>query len=322
MTQITSLAMLPDWRRVEMAEFAADSFAKTLDKRKYAIVEYRHGAPTRVVSFVSTAYRFVCPHDYFGDLMTLVSEHLQGDVAVLSVRTLSSKVFVSFKLPSKFHLTSDVKDSFGLTMVACNPFSGTEAHRIGVGAIREYCTNGCYFGEHKSVSYSHKRKHGSDADTATINNEQIVKVLDNAAPLAQKYVDRLVHRKCAKVPGDFKGLTAASLLGYAATPLEQIVLAVPGLSVKQRLKVYEQVRLSMDAASVASDVFGVYDLWNAFTYVATRLSTSGGTHNMLDAINEAFEDGNVVDEIMDDRNAPKWSSRVEQARALMRAEWM
>ena len=125
----TTLDALPDWRSVRLSEITNDVFKK-MDANKYAIVEYRGDAPTRVVSFVSNMYRFVAPRDYFRDLCGVVAAHMKGDVSVLSVRRLSSKVFVSLKLPAMFALTSDPKDTFGLTLVACNPYRTLESPRL------------------------------------------------------------------------------------------------------------------------------------------------------------------------------------------------
>ena len=288
-----SIAHLPDWRAVSFESLAKDEYSSSFNRGSYAIMEYRDDRPVRNVANVSRMYRFVAPRDYFSDIAKIAARHMQGDVSIMNIRVLSSKVFVHYKLPSMFALTSDPRDSFGLTLVACNPYSGKEAHKIGAGAIRGFCDNGCYFGQHEALTYDHKRKRDEVTDDSGKMEERIVDIIDRAVPLAQVYVDRMVGVKMSRYSGAFDGKCKAKSLLESAKPkqAELAILLVPGLTLNQRIQVTEQ------SHSQDSDEITVYELWNAFTYVATRLSNAGSTHKMMSAINDAFSEGSTVDKI-------------------------
>ena len=284
----------PDWRAVSMADLVTADFSGAFKKNQNAIVEYKNDTPHRSIAIVSSMYRFVTPTDYFTEIAQIASAHMNASVSIMEVRTLSSKVFVKYKLPAMFSLTSNPRDSFGLTLVACNPYSGKESHKIGAGAIRGFCDNGCYFGAHEALSYDHKRRREEEGDDIfSVDARKVTSIIDKAVPLAQTYVDRMIGVKLGKKVGDFRSsrLKAESLLESCAVDQAETVIKMLELTTKQRVDIVQQCHVDDDACT------NVYDLWNACTFVATRQVNPGSVHRMMSVINEAFTEGGVVDAI-------------------------
>lgn len=297
----TGADALPDWRVVPLSSVVEPSLGRIIGEQHRLILEYSGEKPSRKIAVVSHRYRFVQPRDYFTDVARIAASHMQGDVSIMEVRVLASKIFVKYKLPSGFALTSNPQDAFGLTLVACNPYSGREAHSIAAGAIRGFCENGCYFGKHRSLRYDHKAvpavPRTEEDKTEGVDSKQVISIIDQALPLAQVYVDRLVGKGVARRPGTFGDAplkTESILEAEVPTQAEAIIRSLTGLTLRQRREVFDEAH----GKDGEADRIGLYDLWNACTYVATRQKNPGSQHTMMRAIDEVFAEGGEADQIL------------------------
>ena len=288
---------IPDWRQVRLADMVLPAFASAFPKKQLAIVEYdEDGKPKRFISTVTPMYRYIPPVEWFTNIARVASDHMQGAVSILSVMVAPKKILVTYKLPARFELTTDVRDCFGLTLVACNPYSGKESHTIGAGALRFVCTNGCYIGEHKKVSYDHIIRAGDEEDAAaTREREKIVALIEGTKDFAQFYVDRMVGKRVARRDGTFGDSslkTESVLCAPRPSKAEAIIRLLRGLTHKQRGQIFDKSHADHQ------DHISMYDLWNACTYVATRQNHPGSQHKMMAAINDMFTHGGLADVII------------------------
>lgn len=273
---------LPDWRCLPISDIAGNKFSATC-RGKFGILEYDNSdTPVRFISMVSSVYTFCSPRDFFSDVARRAASFLGGDVCVVETRVLSSKIFVLFKLPHQFCLTADARDSFGLTLIACNTYSGKESGKVGAGAIRAFCTNGCFFGDHVSVNLTHKRTRCGTPQSDIVEN-----VISRAVPIGQRYVDALVKVTAQRRSGVFTNAEKAkSLLLSSGQPLaaERVLSNMPcGLCFKVKVvqELYKQDGIGCT----------LYDIWNACTHVATHISKASSKYNLLPVINAWFDAG-------------------------------
>ncbi len=255
---------LPDWRLEDVTLYDNDKGEVIKHKcTNKAVWEYKDNIRVRPISNLnqmpSKFYYNVSPRDWLTEIMTTARRSVQGDISItgIQVQKSTSKILVTMKLPISFSV--DSTDNYGLTMVAMNSYKQNSSQTLGAGAIRMACLNGCIFGDHTIEKWKHK--------SATCVDNKVSSIIEKATPIAKKYIESMKDKLISNVNKDLSSeLDLHRHMLEMPDTATKVVMFVPEHSISWK---YKEL-ICQQLTTYHSTTITKYDLWNAFTYVATH----------------------------------------------------
>lgn len=324
-----TLAMLPDWRIHDSDElFRAEYHAAASTRRGHTertIVEYRNDKPVARVAQVTSMYKFVPPRTWLENIMGSVNKKMVGDISLLELQVTNNAVLAILKLPMQFSRAECDEDTFGLTMVAHNTYSGSKSMKLGLGAIRAACANGCVWGDHSALQLAHRGTEGSEAALDTYLHP----LIDRGATHARGYLSRMTEKSLTvPVPSMDPASAGPRADEYAARKAlhdcsDDVTFAILSMDLlwTQKVRLCQHVLAERYLAGSETRV-SMYDFYNFCTNVASHQLPKARDElkartAMLHAINAAFDAGGLVLRLADGAYG---AERREKERAQMRED--
>lgn len=286
---------LPDWRLEEITYHDKDkNKAIDLESKQKIVWEYRKEIRIRPISSLthlpSKYYLNIAPKTWITDIMNAAREITNGDISITNISTSysSGKILVTMKLP--LTLESTQNDTYGITLIAMNSYKQNSSQKLGAGAIRFACLNGCIFGDHSLETWNHRNNRISLQD-------KVKDTITQAAPIAKQYIEKM---KSISFTNTFlKNPDKLDVQRQILNMNDQITIIIMNTSDLFTWNYKELI--CQYCYNIPTDKITKYDLWNAFTNIITHHMSDRVKYpeikkdEMLREVNTYFEEGNMID---------------------------